>query len=158
MTQLISDAGRVIMKDVLADIRLHPETHNQRKWICGTGACLAGKVVLTQGAAPAWNTGLASVFGISDEDRATSTVITADGRFAYVGTLSTEILGISEVTASILYSAENTIDELEIMFSLLDAGTPIAVRCDCREDCTSNAPSKALEDALRQAGLMEAGH
>lgn len=155
MTQLISDSGRVILKEVLADIRLNPETHKQRQWICGTAACLAGKVVLLHGATPAWGNGLAWSNGLEGPaaNRSTSTVIDVDGSYQHVGTLASQILGISPATASVLYAGDNTIDQMEIMFGLLDAGIPIAAPCECRDDCRNNVPSPWLEEALEDAGL-----
>lgn len=120
--QVITDQGKLLIKNALVHFRNNPEKHQQGEWICQTGCCLAGDVVLAVGAEPIY----AGVqFG--------TTKVFYQGRERIVPALATEVLGITDADAYSLFDSGNTIETLEAMYGLLDAGHHLARRCPhCR--------------------------
>lgn len=117
---MITDHGRELFKQSLINFREHPEAHKQETWICGTGCCIAGSIVQLDGATPIF-------FG---PERSTNLVRTKDGAQQSVGWLAEKILGLDGADREILFSADNTIDDLEAMYRILDAGDRLSGQCE----------------------------
>lgn len=86
----------------MAHIEAHPEEWDQSKWICGTKACLAGRIALMAGAVPAEH-GLRTDVGRT---------VTFDGRAWDVRELAVELAGITSWEAQHLFNAGRTLPEL----------------------------------------------
>ena len=109
---MISESGKLLFKQALIDFRLNPETHRQEEWICRTGCCIAGSIALQSGATPDW----------AAASSGTSMVILDGGGTDTVSGVAMRALGIAPGDAKILFHPFNTIDDLEVMYGLLDAG------------------------------------
>lgn len=134
---MISDEGRDLFRQALEDFRLHPEKHKQETWICETGCCLAGNVVLLSGALPlrqyAWE---------GHPQWSASMVESASGLHRSVRDEAARLLGISWNQSLILFDSSNTIDDLELMYKALDAGEPLAQRCpECSQLIAPHGPA-----------------
>jgi hypothetical protein len=135
----ISDQGRILFKDAMVNFRANPEMHVQSTWICRTGCCLAGGVVLTAGAVPLFNP------ANWNPDR--TLTVEYEGRVRSIPDLANTLLGVSMLDAVCLFMATNTIDDLEAMYGILDGGDHLREECiRCGEQRSTKALDKALPD------------
>jgi len=116
----------------------HPEKHDQRSWVCETGACLAGHAVLLNGyRAISQCDGLVVEAGSPAECEVEALLafhqFTTTGWWANqdlllsagarkVRDVAIEILDLIEADAEVLFGGANTIDKLQLMVKDLSNG------------------------------------
>lgn len=116
-------AQLALLDEVIADLKAHPERHNQEEWVifkgqkppevtpaldCGSTFCIAGAVVVRSGAKPLWTKRYAgkdvwSAYG----------AVTTDGEHRSIAEYARKLLGIGAVTADRLFWESNTMDDIE---------------------------------------------
>jgi hypothetical protein len=103
--------NRELLERTMQYIEDHPEEHYQGMWFmkteCGTTACFAGWACLLSGLTPdftqrPYNFTDRSSYYVKDDER-------------WVKPIATELLGVSEDDAEILFHSANSLDELKLM-------------------------------------------
>jgi hypothetical protein len=95
---------------VMDHIDTHPEQHAQRRWFCGTTACVAGRTALMAG----WKPVFRSICG-AEACRACRLIaeeVEKDGEVRYVADVARELLGLDCETADRLFAGDNTLDDI----------------------------------------------
>lgn len=118
------------LRNALDDIAAHPEDHNQRVWICGTTACLAGRIVLRAGWKPFTDA--------MDEDGAVSRVVKGD-EIDFVPDVATRIIGLRAQEGAVLWNARNTLDDLQEHTFRLQADQSIYTLLSLPDDAWEHA-------------------
>lgn len=93
----------------------HPELHNQAVWTCGTGACLAGHIVLNNG----------YTLYLRDGDDLGARVLNPQGEAVIVSREARRILGASREETNLLFYSTNTVKTLREMTKDLQNGEEI---------------------------------
>lgn len=116
------------LEEVLDYIRTHPEQHNQDWWAqrtaCGTAQCFAGWAVVLDGYRIAWwdDSTMAECCVVPDTHphaldallvTGTEEPLASGEALAAICPLAEDILGLTREQSNELFSAANTIDDLE---------------------------------------------
>jgi hypothetical protein len=128
------------IEQTLTFVQDHPEQHAQDRWICETGACLAGHAVLLNGYSPIhmFNEMVVKT-GSPEQDRceeALRALKAKPGRFSFIEAkdllyageaehvqdVAQRLFGISGPDATLLFAATNTVEKLELMVKDLGNG------------------------------------
>lgn len=108
----------------------HPDKHDQRTWVCETGACLAGHVTLLNGyrAVSHYDGFVVEIDSMADlvVDKLVADAA-SPGRLRYAGArkvreVAVEILDLEDIDAEVLFGGANTIDQLQLMVKDLSNG------------------------------------
>lgn len=91
-----------ILAKAMAHIDAHPEEWEPRVWLCGTKACLAGRIVLMAGAVPGY--GYESGYSVHN--------VTYKDEVRHVSDVAEQIAGLTHAEAQYLFDLERTRDEL----------------------------------------------
>jgi hypothetical protein len=98
-----------LLDAVVEHIDTHPEEHDQSDWICGTTACVAGRVALFSGWRPVFN----PPCGLAFCDCHTHTgLVEKDGQRRRVSGVAQDLLGIDDDTADDLFFGGNDVDDI----------------------------------------------
>lgn len=93
-----------LITDAMAHIETHPDEHDQEVWVCGTKACLAGRMALLDGQELAYTE---SDFQSRVGEQMSMHL--ADG--TKIPTWARDVLGLSHMD-EVLFYANNTVEQL----------------------------------------------
>lgn len=101
-----------LLEATMQHINDHPETHQQFWWFnqheCGTGGCFAGWTWMIAGNQPMQSL-------VRHEDRTLRITDEVDDDITRLRAETTQMLGLTEKEADILFDANNTIPALQLM-------------------------------------------
>lgn len=117
---------------VIAELKAHPERHNQQAWVffdgetppvvtpaldCGSAFCIAGGLVARAGGDIQWVRRFS--WDLNRDIWTADHVITPDDRYAWISRYAAELLGLDEDDSEInelaerLFSAYNTMNDID---------------------------------------------
>ena len=91
------------LKRVRAHIRRYPEKLDMDEWVCGTTACIAGRVALLNGWKPV-------ISGIDPLGRQVASSCTKNGVTMEMDDVAAEILGIRGFDTNLFYTSNERVD------------------------------------------------
>lgn len=131
------------LRNALDDIAAHPEDHDQSVWICGTTACLAGRIVLRAGWQPV----------TKDPDYGDDAAyrVTKGDDIDFVPDVATRIIGLRAQEGAVLWDARNTLDDLHAQVMRLEADQSIYTRMSLPDDAYEHAWTDRHEQTILAA-------
>lgn len=90
-----------LLRETLAYIEANPSEWDQKKWICGSVACFAGRACLLSGDKP-----------VPREDSAESLHVEVGDSHEYVMNRAAQLLGLSQGDANRLFCGDNDLSDL----------------------------------------------
>lgn len=123
------------LRRVLTHVVAHPDSHQQEKWTCDTGACFAGHAALLNNYHLAVSPTL--VAG-GDPHVENGVVISSKGERKWVPDVARDILDLGYGDSDILFHSENNVQMLAQMIEDLEHGEELQTLWDYSEDRESD--------------------